>query len=93
MKKKSTKTISNPSASRTDWKRLNAMKDRDIDMSDIPLLTDEFWKNARTVMPRKKKSIALRVDEDVLAWFKNQGKGYQSRMRAVLRFYMQSQHR
>ena len=55
-------------------------------------LDEEFWRNARVVMPAKaKKSIHLRVDEDVLDWFRSQGKGYLTRMNAVLRAYYESQ--
>lgn len=67
------------------------MNDEEIDLSDIPELTDEFWKNAKVSMPVKKKIISLRVDEDVVEFFKSQGKGYQSRMNAVLKSYMNAQ--
>jgi len=55
-------------------------------------LDDDFWKNARVVMPdeRGKSLVSLRVDKDVLEWFKTQGKGHLSRMNAVLRAYMES---
>ncbi len=71
---------------------IEAIKDADIDTSDIPELGDKFFKNARIVMPTGsgKRSISLRVDEDVLEWFKSQGKGHLTRMNAVLRAYYQS---
>lgn len=54
-------------------------------------LDEEFWRNARLSLPsRKKKSVHLRVDEDVLAWFKTQGPGHLTRMNAVLRAYMEA---
>jgi uncharacterized protein (DUF4415 family) len=55
-------------------------------------LDEEFWRNARVVMPgeRGKQLVSLRIDSDVLAWFKTQGKGHLSRMNAVLRAYMES---
>ena len=55
-------------------------------------LDDDFWKNARVVMPdeRGKSLVSLRIDKDVLQWFKTQGKGHLSRMNAVLRAYMES---
>ena len=54
-------------------------------------LDEDFWRNARIVMPRPaKEAISLRVDQDILAWFRAQGKGYQSRMNAVLRAYVES---
>jgi uncharacterized protein (DUF4415 family) len=51
-------------------------------------LDEAFWRNARVVVPPGKKSIHLRVDADVLAWFKAQGRGHLTRMNAVLRAYM-----
>jgi uncharacterized protein (DUF4415 family) len=55
-------------------------------------LDDEFWQNARVVMPdeRGKSLVSMRIDKDVLQWFKTQGKGHLSRMNAVLRAYMES---
>ncbi len=76
------------SMSEKDWQRFRAMKDKDIDTSDIPELGEDFWKSAKLVMPQPKQSISIRVDEDVLEWFKAQGKGYQSRINAVLRAYV-----
>ena len=53
--------------------------------------TDEsFWNDAQVVMPQPKRAISLRIDDDVLEWFKSQGRGYQTRMNAVLRAYMQA---
>ncbi len=72
---------------RTDWKRLDAMTDEDIDYSDIPELDDNFFKNARVVVPPRKKQLTMRLDADVLDWMKAQGKGYQTRINAVLRSY------
>jgi uncharacterized protein (DUF4415 family) len=53
-------------------------------------LGEDFWRNARVVMPPGKKSIHLRVDADVLAWFRARGRGYLTRMNAVLRSYMEA---
>jgi uncharacterized protein (DUF4415 family) len=63
--------------------------DEDIDTSDIPELDAHFWENAKLVQPMTKQAISLRIDSDVLQWFKNQGKGYQSLMNAVLRSYFE----
>lgn len=60
-----------------------------IDTSDIPELDANFWSKAKLVKPITKKAISLRVDSDVLDWFKSQGKGYQSLMNAVLRSYVE----
>ena len=55
-------------------------------------LDEEFWRNARVVMPdaKGKTSVHLRIDTDVLEWFKHQGKGHLTRMNAVLRAYMET---
>ncbi len=60
-----------------------------IDTSDIPELDAKFWEKAKLVTPLTKQAISLRVDSDVLDWFKSQGKGYQSLMNAVLRSYVE----
>lgn len=52
-----------------------------------------FWKNAKVVMPRTKKAVSLRVDADVLDWFKAQGPGHLSRMNAVLRSFVEAKTR
>lgn len=72
-------------------KELAAMPDKDIDYSDIPELTADFWKNAQLLRPARKKMLTLRVDEDVITWFKKeQGRGYQAYMNAVLRAFAQA---
>jgi uncharacterized protein (DUF4415 family) len=75
---------------RTDWERLRNMTDADIRFTrDAPRTTGAYWADAIAhkglPVPFRKKQIALRVDEDVLEWFKAQGPGYQTRMNAVLR--------
>jgi uncharacterized protein (DUF4415 family) len=60
-----------------------------IDTSDHPELDASFWEQAKLVKPPTKQAISLRVDSDVLDWFKSQGKGYQSLMNAVLRSYVE----
>lgn len=64
--------------------------DSDIDYSDIPPLTDEFWKNAvqNPFYKPVKQSTTVRVDSDVLLWLKGQGKGYQTKINAILRTAM-----
>ena len=75
--------------SKTDWKRLKAMKDEDIDTSDIPELSDDFFQKA-VVWPGIKKQITLRLDPDVVEFFRKRGRGYQSMMNAVLRKYVEA---
>ncbi len=67
-----------------------AIPDEDIDYSDIPELDENFWANAKLKMPESKERITVRVDRDVLAWLKSQGPGYQTRMNAILRTYMET---
>ncbi|HTM63101.1 MAG TPA: BrnA antitoxin family protein [Gammaproteobacteria bacterium] len=84
MKEKSIKKGS----SRTNLKKLRNKNDRDIDYSDIPATTKEFWKVAEAFMPQNKIHISLRLDEDIVDYFKEDGDGYQSRINAVLKAYM-----
>lgn len=55
--------------------------------------TAAFWKGAKVVWPETKQLTSLRIDPEVLVWFKAQGKGYQTRMNAVLRAYMKAHSR
>jgi len=73
--------------SKTDWKRLSEMSDKEIDTSDIPELDDDFFRRADLHLPAK-QSVTLRVDSDVLHWFKSKGRGYQTRINKLLRQYM-----
>jgi uncharacterized protein (DUF4415 family) len=66
------------------------MTDEQIDTSDIPPLDEAFFANAELRMPQAKPSITIRLDPDVLEWFKDQGKGYQTRINAVLRKYVEA---
>lgn len=75
--------------SKTDWKRLAELDSEAIDTSDIPELDDAFFKEAELRVPAK-QPVTLRIDEDVLAWFKAQGKGYQTRINKLLRQYMEN---
>jgi len=68
------------------------MKDRDINLSDIPELDDDFFADAK-LWPGKKKQITLRLDPDVVEFFKEGGRGYQSSINIVIRRYMEAQQR
>lgn len=70
-----------PKPSQQDLARFDAVKDGDIDYSDIPELGDDFFEKA------KKTSITARFDADMVQWFKSQGRGYQTKMNAVLRAF------
>jgi len=78
----------------TDWERLDSMTDEDIDVSDIPEITPEMFARAivrRGLRPEPtKEQVTLRIDSDVLAWFRSQGRGYQTRINALLRAYMEA---
>jgi uncharacterized protein (DUF4415 family) len=82
---------------RTDWAAVDALTDEEIaeavknDPDAVPLDID--WSKAVLVVPPKKKAISIRVDEDVLDYFKKEGAGYQRRMNAVLRSYMQQKRK
>jgi uncharacterized protein (DUF4415 family) len=73
--------------SKTDWAKIDAMKDEEIDYSEIPELTDDFFKKA-VLWHGNKKQVTLRIDPDIIDFFKKQGKGYQSMINAVLRKYV-----
>lgn len=77
----------------SDLARIDKLRDTDIDYSDIPALDDVFFQKALVTLPHKKVSITLRVDHEVLSFFKNQGKGYQTLMNAVLKTYVASQQK
>lgn len=71
----------------SDLKRLDAQP---IDYSDIPELDDSFFTRHQVELPKLKDVVTLRVDHEVLEWFKRQGKGYQTRINAVLKSYMKA---
>jgi uncharacterized protein (DUF4415 family) len=78
---------------KTDWAAVDSLTDEAIeaaireDPDAVPL--DFDWSQAVLVVPPRKKAISIRIDEDVLDYFKQQGAGYQRRMNAVLRSYVQ----
>jgi uncharacterized protein (DUF4415 family) len=82
---------------KTDWAVVDALSDEEIekamrnDPDAVPL--DFDWSEAVLVIPPKKKAISIRVDEDVLDYFKKEGSGYQRRINAVLRSYMQQKRK
>ena len=76
--------------SKTDWEHLQNMTDADIDTTDIPPLSDDFFKNAEVRLPQSKVPITIRLDPDVLTWFRSHGRGYQTLINAVLRTYVEA---
>lgn len=95
MKEKSITIVSRDAPRRkgkTDFERLRNTTDEEIEAqikNDPDFSGDWNWGEAVLVMPPKKKPISIRVDEDVLDYFKHEGSGYQRRINAVLRSYMQ----
>ena len=78
------------SISKKRIKELQSIKDNEIDYSDIPKLDESFFKRAKLEFPEKKKAISLRLDSDILAWFKSQGGGYQTLINAILKAYVKT---
>ena len=82
---------------KTDWARVDALTDDEIaqavrdDPDAAPIDID--WSDAVLVVPPKKNAISIRIDSDVLDFFKEQGAGYQRRMNAVLRSYMEQKRK
>jgi uncharacterized protein (DUF4415 family) len=87
-----------PRRGKTDWAAVDAVTDAEIEsaMAQDPEwadFRDIDWSKAVLVIPPKKKAISIRVDEDVLDYFKKEGAGYQRRMNAVLRSFMQQKRK
>lgn len=79
----------------TDWDRLRNLKAADIHAalesdSDAQPTNEDFWQNAKVVMPRHKEMVTIRLDADLMDWLRHQGKGYQTRINAILRAYMEA---
>ena len=79
---------------KTDWRRLRSMTDEEvhtalIDDPDAQPTDETFWKDARVVMPRRKETVTMRLDAELLEWFRSE-RGYQTRINAILRAYMKA---
>ncbi len=90
MKKLVTTTLGDNPLTPARKRRLAALADRpdsEIDLSDIPELTESFWKNAikNPYYRPVKQQLTVRLDADVVAWLRKQGAGYQTRLNQVLR--------
>jgi uncharacterized protein (DUF4415 family) len=77
---------------KTDWRRLRSMTDEEIhaaiiDDPDAKPTDEAFWTDARVVLPRRKATVTMRLDADLLEWFRRE-RGYQTRINAILRAYM-----
>lgn len=83
-----------PAQGRTDWARVDAAGEAEIAAAiagdlDDPGHDPGFWERAQVVHPRRKERVTMRLDADMLAWFRRQGRGYQTRINAVLRGYFE----
>lgn len=81
----------------TDWERLRSLDDKNIkdavkDDPEVRPTNKDFWKHAKVVLPRVKQTVTIRLDADLLGWLRQQ-KGYQTRINAVLRTYMEADKR
>jgi uncharacterized protein (DUF4415 family) len=95
-KKRSQVDRPSPSRGHADLGRLRGMEEEEINATSPPELADlpdGFWEEARVVTPPPKEAISIRIDRDVLEWFRSQGARYQTRMNAVLRSYMTTTNR
>lgn len=82
------KDLSN--TSRTNWAALEAGSDENIDYSDIPPLTEEFFEKATLRIPANQANRWVQLDPDVFKWFQSQGEEYKSLINSVLRRYIES---
>ncbi len=77
--------------SKTDWQALEAMTDEEIDYSDIPPLDDDFFARAKLRQPAEPQMVVtMHMDPAVFAWFNAQEGGWERRMRAALRIYVEA---
>lgn len=88
--KKSLAEIDAEPLSEERLQELKEISEKDIDTSEIPELDNDFWKNAEVRLPTNKEALSLRVDQDVVDWFRSQGRGYQTKMNAVLRSFYEA---
>lgn len=82
-------------AGSSDWSRIERLSDDEIEAmaradTDNPATTSDDWAEAFIGLPPQKTPVNAKFDEDVVTWFKAQGRGYQARMNAVLRHYMET---
>ena len=75
-------------SNKTDLNKLKTLKDTEIDYSDIPETDALFWKEAEVIYPSNKTHLSICLDDDIVQWFKKFGRGYQTKINAVLRSYI-----
>ena len=84
------KPIKNDIKSQTDKKKLHSKNERSIDYSDSPATSADFWADAQEYMPSHKVHVSMRLDDEIIDFFKKDGQGYQSRINAVLKAYVRN---
>ncbi len=75
---------------KSDLPRVDAISDENIDYSEIPTTEADFWQAAEVNLPAVKQQVTLRIDPDIVEYFKAAGQGYQTRINAVLRSYVKA---
>ncbi|PKQ02310.1 MAG: hypothetical protein CVT73_18970, partial [Alphaproteobacteria bacterium HGW-Alphaproteobacteria-12] len=90
MSAKHTRHGTKPATRAGELAHLKAKPDSDIDYSDIPELGSDFFRTAKMLMPEAAQPVTMRLDRSVVEFFKKQGPGYQSRINAVLRAYVET---
>lgn len=89
------RSLASPRPRTTDWSRFDALTDADIeaavarDPDAAPLVDEEWFKTAEVTEPATKQAVSIRLDRDVLAWFRDNSDRYQTKINAVLRAYME----
>lgn len=76
--------------SRTNWEKVDSLREEEIDTSDIPPLTEEFCSKSRWWKQVKSLNVLVQVDPETLAWFKTQGEDYEKKMAIALRIYAEA---
>jgi len=89
------RTLDDKRKGKTDWARVDTMTEDELEKAaradpDAQPTDMAFWEGAEIVMPEPKERVTMRLDKEVLDWFRKGGKGYQTRMNAVLRAYMEA---
>jgi uncharacterized protein (DUF4415 family) len=76
--------------SKTNWDKVDALTEAEIDTSDIPPLSEEFFTKSRWWKPMSSLDVIVQIDPTTLAWFQSQGDDYEQKMAAALRIYAQA---
>lgn len=76
--------------SRTNWAKVDALTDEQIDTSDVPALSEEFFARAKWRTPSAPVMVTVGIAPEVLAWYQAQGEDYGQRMAAALRIYAEA---